>query len=59
MSERYKVINSEVPTFITITVTGWVDLFVRRVYTNIIDDALNYCIKNKGLKVPRSRSFEK
>jgi len=51
MSERYKVINSEVPTFITITVIGWVDLFVRRVYTNIIDDALNYCIKNKGLKV--------
>jgi len=51
MSERYKVINSEVPTFITITVTGWVDLFVRRVYSNIIDDALNYCIKNKSLKV--------
>ena len=35
------VINSEVPTFVTITVTGWVDLFVRRVYSNIIDDALN------------------
>ena len=51
MSERYKVINSDTPTFITITVTGWVDLFVRKIYSNILDDALNYCIKNKGLKV--------
>ena len=23
MSERYKVINSQTPTFITITITGW------------------------------------
>jgi len=45
------VINSEVPTFVTITVTGLVDLFVRGVYSNIIDDSLNYCIKNKALKV--------
>ncbi|MFD1553808.1 transposase [Putridiphycobacter roseus] len=51
MSERYKVINSQTPTFITITINGWVDLFVRPVYSNIIDDAINYCIKNKGLIV--------
>ena len=51
MSERYKVLNSLYPTFITITVTGWVDLFIRRVYTKILDDSLNYCIKNKGLTV--------
>jgi REP element-mobilizing transposase RayT len=51
MSERYKVINSSTPTFITITIVGWVDLFIRPIYTNLIDDALNYCIKNKGLVV--------
>lgn len=51
MSERYKVINSQTPTFVTITITGWVDLFIRRTYTKIIDDSLNYCIKNKGLIV--------
>ena len=51
MSERYKVVHSEVPTFITITITGWIDLFIRPVYTEIIDEALNYCIKNKGLEV--------
>ena len=51
MSERYKVIDSSVPTFITLTVTGWVDLFVRKQYTDILDDSINYCIKNKGLVV--------
>ena len=51
MSERYKVINSQTPTFVTITITGWIDLFIRRAYTKILDDSLNYCIKNKGLIV--------
>jgi len=47
MSEKYKVIDSTVPTFITITVIDWVDLFVRPVYYNILDESLNYCIKKK------------
>ena len=34
MSEKYKVIDSTVPTFITITVVDWVDLFTRPVYCN-------------------------
>ena len=51
MSERYKVIDSRVPTFITITVVGWIDVFIRSQYTTILDDSLNYCIANKGLKV--------
>ena len=51
MSEKYKVIDSTVPTFITITVVDWVDLFVRPIYCNILDESLNYCIKEKGLSV--------
>ncbi|MBS9768914.1 MAG: transposase [Flavobacteriaceae bacterium] len=51
MSEKYKVIDSATPTFITITVIGWVDLFTRPIYTQILDESLNYCIKNKGLRV--------
>ena len=51
MSEKYKVIDSTVPTFITITVVDWVDIFVRPVYCNILDASLNYCIKEKGLSV--------
>lgn len=51
MSERYKVIESQSPTFVTITIVDWVDLFVRPAYTKVIDDSLNYCIKSKGLVV--------
>jgi REP element-mobilizing transposase RayT len=51
MSEKYKVIDSTAPTFITITVVDWVDLFTRPVYCNILDESLNYCIKEKGLSV--------
>ena len=51
MSEKYKVIDSKVPTFVTITIVDWVDLLIRPVYCKIIDDSLNYCIKEKGLTV--------
>jgi hypothetical protein len=51
MSEKYKVIDSTVPTFITITVVDWVDLLVRSIYCNILDESINYCIKEKGLSV--------
>ena len=39
MSEKYKVIDSTVPTFITITVVDWVNLFVRPIYCNILDES--------------------
>jgi len=50
MSERYKVKDGSVPTFVTITVVDWIDLFTRPVYCKIIDDSLAYCIANKGLR---------
>lgn len=51
MSERYKVIDSTKPTFVTLTLVGWVDLFIRRKYMTLLDESLAYCIANKGLKV--------
>ena len=51
MSQRYKVIDSAEPTFVTITIIDWVDLFIRLIYFKILDDSLNYCIENKGLNV--------
>ena len=51
MSEKYKVIDGTQPTFITITVVDWVDVFIRQQYTKILDASLNYCIENKGLRV--------
>lgn len=51
MSEKYKVFDSKIPHFITITTVGWVDVFTRINYTAILDKSLLYCIKNKGLIV--------
>ena len=51
MSQRYKVIDSAEPTFVTITIIDWVDLFIRLIYFKILDDSLNYCIENKCLNV--------
>ena len=45
------MIDSTVPTFITITIVDWVYLLTRPIYCNIIDELLNYCIEKKGLSV--------
>ena len=37
--------------FLTLTVCGWIDLFTRRVYKDILIDALKFAQQNKGLKV--------
>ncbi len=37
--------------FLTITVEGWVDVFTRDIYRNIIIDSLRFCIYKKGLNV--------
>ena len=51
MSERYKVVDDSIPTFITLTLIDWVDLFVKPQYTSILDDSLNFCREMKGLRI--------
>lgn len=43
--------NTDHPYFITLTLVGWIDLFTRERYCEIIIDSLTYCMKSKGLKV--------
>ena len=50
MSEKYKIYDGGV-FFVTLTIVGWIDLFTRRDYCDIIVNSLSYCIKHKGLKV--------
>jgi len=50
MSERRKA-NTDQPYFITITVVGWIDIFTRKRYCEIILDSLDYCTTNKGMKL--------
>ena len=51
MSEKYKVGDSAIPHFITITVIDWVDLFTRSIYADVLLDSLKYYIANRGLKL--------
>jgi putative transposase len=33
------------------TITGWIDLFTRADYADLVLDSLRYCIRHKGLRV--------
>ncbi|QKJ31439.1 transposase [Mucilaginibacter mali] len=37
--------------FVTLTITNWIDLFTRRIYSNLIIENLAYCQKNKKLNI--------
>ena len=51
MSRKYKFLNPEAVYFITFSVFGWVDVFTREIYKNIVVDSINWCIANKGFVV--------
>ncbi|WP_029489200.1 REP-associated tyrosine transposase [Ochrovirga pacifica] len=51
MSEKYKVIDSSMPTFITCSFTQWADILTRPNYTSILDESLQFCINEKGLRI--------
>ncbi|MBL7890397.1 MAG: transposase [Bacteroidia bacterium] len=50
MSEKYKT-DSNGLYFVTMTVVGWIDVFTRREYQEILIASLLYCQKNKNLKL--------
>lgn len=50
MSESgYKIKNQSAPHFLTFAVVGWIDVFTRKLYRDIIIDSLQYCQREKGL----------
>lgn len=51
MSRNYKMHNPEGIYFLTFTVIGWIDVFSRLVYKEILTDSLRHCIANKGLHI--------
>jgi REP element-mobilizing transposase RayT len=48
MSDSYKIKGDGV-YYMTFQIVGWVDLFTRKSYRDIIIDSLKFCQKNKGL----------
>lgn len=51
MSTRYKVHNQNHTYFLTLTTVGWVDVFTRKEYRDILIDSLRYCQEHKGLQL--------
>lgn len=49
MGNAYKIINKEGVYFMTFTVIGWVDIFTRKNYRDIVVDSFKYCQQQKGL----------
>jgi REP element-mobilizing transposase RayT len=49
MSSKYKVGDSQIPHFVTFTVVGWVDVFSREYYKEILIESLKFCQLNKGM----------
>lgn len=51
MGVSYQIKDQEGLYFLTGQVVGWVDIFSRKVYRDIIIESLDYCRKNKGLAI--------
>lgn len=51
MSRKYKILDQNRLYFVSYAVVGWVDLFIRDEYRDIVLDSLKYCCNNKGLEV--------
>ncbi len=51
MSVRYKIRDQHGLYFMTCTICGWVDLFTRKIYRDLVIDSWRYCQKNKGLQI--------
>jgi REP element-mobilizing transposase RayT len=51
MSYTYKISDQEETYFLTFQIVGWVDIFTRKIYRDIVIESLNYCLQHKGLKL--------
>ncbi|MBL7870603.1 MAG: transposase [Cyclobacteriaceae bacterium] len=51
MSRKYKFGDNDKLYFISFAVVGWIDLFIRKEYKDIVIDSWDYCQKNKDLEI--------
>ena len=47
----HKIVNQNSLHFLTITVVGWIDVFTRQKYRDVIIQSLRYCKQHKGLVI--------
>jgi REP element-mobilizing transposase RayT len=51
MSDKYKMWDPTKAYFLTITVVGWIDVFIRKSYKLTLISSLQYCQREKGLVI--------
>ncbi|NII27884.1 transposase [Pseudoflavitalea sp. X16] len=50
-ADGYKIRNQTATHFLTFTTMGWIDIFSRQRYRDIIINSFQYCRQNKGLRI--------
>ena len=51
MSRNYKFHNSEGLYFVSFAVVGWLDVFTRNEYKDLIVESLQFCQQKKGMEI--------
>ena len=51
MGRKYKFHEHDLLYFVRFATVQWIDVFVRRIYCEIVVESLKYCIENKGLQL--------
>jgi putative transposase len=51
LAEGYKIRKQAATHFLTFTIVGWIDLFSRQRYRDMVLDSFRYCQQNKELKI--------
>jgi putative transposase len=51
MGQKYIFHQHDQLYFVSFATVNWIDVFVRRIYCDIVVDSLKYCIENKGLEL--------
>jgi putative transposase len=51
MSTKYRFTDNSGVYFTTSTTVGWLDIFTRDIYKEIVLESIRFCQRNQGLQV--------
>jgi REP element-mobilizing transposase RayT len=51
MSTGYQILDQDKSYFLTFQIVGWIDIFSRKIYRDIIIESFKYSIEHKGFQV--------
>lgn len=50
-AEGFKIRDQAAPHFLTFTVMGWIDIFSRQCYRDLLVESMQFCRQQKGLQI--------